>query len=320
MMKTLLLHLGYPKTGTTTLQGTLFETAPDLNFFAKTIRDGTEYVPDTVEAFRTLINYGTLPHILDRGPAVLDAMLADMAARREDRVLLSLEGLTNPFVDTHYTQPKDIFRKASDIRRLLQPVLDAGTEVRVLVTVRRQSELMPSLFSQIYLQGFSAGLFGPSYESFLDFMLEDDVTGFGPDFRFDAFLDHLGGLFGPEQVHAAAMKGMLSGQPCRDTEALGRFLDLSATDVITLIGSGKLNVRNKGKRRGRRMMTASQGAKRFRANTGLSMTRAAFGLADRMRVSAHRRVFWHLADHSARIDAWYAASNARLEELHDVRL
>jgi hypothetical protein len=317
-MKTLLLHLGFPKTGTTTLQGTLFQNAPDLNFFAKSIRNGKEYVPDSVETFRTLINYGTAFHVQNRANEVLDDMVAAMATEGQDRVLLSLEGLTNPFVDTNYTQPKDIFRKASDIRRVVAPLIDDGVEVKILVTVRKQSELIPSLFSQIYLQGFSSGLFGPSYESFLEFMLNDNIMGFGPDFQYDAFLDHCATQFGAENVYAASMKGVLSHAPCRDMAALAAFMDLSEDDCIALIGDGKLNVRNKGKRKGRRMMVTSRGAIRFQKNTGLSVLRKAFSVPDQLRIKRGTRVHWHLADHSQMIDAYYTESNSRLAEKYDI--
>ena len=317
-MKSLLLHLGYPKTGTTTLQATLFEKAPDLNFIGKSLKNGQEYVPETVDIFRTLINYGTTFHVQNRGGKVLDDMVAAMGERPEDRVLLSLEGLTNPFVDTLYTQPKDIFRKASDIRLVVAPLIDAGTEVKILVTVRKQSELIPSLFSQIYLQGFSSGLFEASYEGFLDFMLSDDILGFGPDFQYDAFLDHCATQFGAGSIYAASMKGILSREPCSDMAALARFMELTEEDCIRLIGEGKLNVRNKGKRKGRRMMVASRGASRFQKNTGLSVTRKAFSIADQLRIKRGKRVHWHLKDHSAMIDAYYADSNARLAEKYDV--
>ena len=317
-MKTLLLHLGYPKTGTTTLQATLFENAPDLNFFAKTARDGKEYVPPSVEAFRTLINYGTAFHVRNRAQTVLDDMLAAMAERPEDRVLLSLEGLTNPFVDTNYTQPKDIFRKASDIRRVMHPLIEDGVQVKVLVTVRKQSELIPSLFSQIYLQGFSSGLFEASYEGFLDFMLNDDILGFGPDFQYDAFLDHCATQFGAENIHVASMKGVLSKAPCGDMKKLANFMDLSEDDCIRLIGDGKLNVRNKGEKKGRRMMVTSRGAIRFQKNTGLSVLRKAFSVPDQLRIKRGKRVHWHLKDHSQMIDAYYAPSNARLAEKYDI--
>ncbi len=314
MMKTLLLHLGYPKTGTTTLQATLFPNAPDLNFFGKTL----SHIPKTADTFRTLVNYGTTFHVRNRARGVLDDMLSAIAERPEQRVLLSLEGLTNPFVDTHYTQPKDIFRKASDIRYILTPLIEEGVEVKILITLREQTRLLPSLFSQIYLQGFASGLFGPSYESFLDFMLTDEYLGFGPEFQYDAFLDHCGQEFGTDNVYAARMEGILSQAPCRDMAALAAFMGLTEEACIALIGDGKHNVRDKGARKGRRMMVFSDGAERFQKNTGLSITRSAFGFADQLRIARRKRVFWHLSDQSHRIAAYYASSNARLTEKYDI--
>lgn len=314
-MQTFLLHLGYPKTGTTTLQATLFTEAPGLNFFAKL---PNEYVPQSVQRFRTLVNYGTLPHVRNHGAKVLEDMLSAMAKSPEERVLLSLEGFTNPFVDTDYTLPKDIFRKINDIYYVLAPLIDMGTKIKILVTVRKQSELLPSLFSQIYLQGFSSGLFGPSYHSFIDFMLNDENVGFGPDFNYAAFLDHCAETFGSENVYASSMKGIFSQTPCRDITALSEFMELTEEQCIAMIGSHKLNVRNTGKRKGRRMMVNSPGLKHFESMTGLSMMRQAFSLPDRLRIRCGMPVHWQLPDLSEAIDDYYSKSNKRLAETHGI--
>lgn len=314
-MKRFLLHLGYPKTGTTTLQASLFAKAPNVNFIGKLAIDGRETLPDSLDAFRTLVNYGSLYHVQTEGPATLRRVVDD--TKDAETVLASLEGLTNPFVDTHYTQPKDIYRKATDIRRILSPLIDSGVDIRILVTLRRQSELLPSLFSQCYLQGFSSGLFKPNYEAFLDFLFEDRVLGFGPDFQYDAFLDHCGQLFGAQNVYAAAMGGFLSGTPCQDTATMAQFMDLPESDCIALIGKKQLNVRKAGSNR-RHMMSRSPGVDRFEENTGLSLKRRAFGAANMLRLRRGKRIYWDMVDHSDRIDAYYAPSNSRLADQYDI--
>lgn len=315
-MKALLLHLGYPKTGTTTLQATLFTEAPNLNFFAKR---PNEYIPESVQKFRTLVNYGTTFHVRTSGANILDDMLSSMATRPEERVLLSLEGFTNPFVDTHYTLPKDIFRKLNDIHSILTPLIEVGVRIKVLVTVRKQSELLPSLFSQIYLQGFSSGLFGSSYRSFIDFMLNDENVGFGPDFCYAEFLDHCAEAFGSENVYASSMKGIFSQTSCRDITTLAEFMDLTEEQCIAMIGSQQLNVRNKGKRKGRHMMVKSPGVMHFEAVTGLSIMQRAFAVPDRMRIRLGIPVLWQLPDLSNIIDDYYSKSNERLAERHGIQ-
>jgi len=311
--RTLLLHPGYPKSGTTTLQAGLFKNAPGLFFMGKSHEE--TMVDPVIDRFRTLVNYGTLSHIRTEGPAVAARIDEIWQANGAPTALMSLEGLTNPFVDTHYTQPRDILTKVNLIADILSH-LDVAK--RCLVTLRVQTKLLPSLFSQIFLQGFSSGLFKPDYESFLDFLLEDDVQGYGPDFRFDAYLDHLAGTFGADNVFAADMKGVLSDTAGRDTAAMAAFLGLPEAETIGLIQEGGcLNVRDTGTK-GRRMVMESPGVNRFEENTGLNLRRAAFGSLALLKKKRHRNAHWHLADHSDRIAAYYAASNARLTERYGI--
>ena len=142
--------------------------------------------------------------------------------------------------------------------------------------------------------------------------------GFGPDFQYDAFLDHCSDLFGSDNVFAAAMHGVLSRSRCRDMAVLADFMGLDEDQCIFLIGDTKFNVRNMGAQKGRRMMTVSPGANRFEKNTGLSMTKKAFGLVDALRIRRGRRVHWYLEDHSDRIDEYYRDSNLRLSDRYGI--
>lgn len=311
--RTLLLHPGYPKSGTTTLQAGLFRNAPDLFFMGKTHEE--KMIDPVIDRFRTLVNYGTLSHVRTEGPAVAARIDEIWQANGAPTALMSLEGLTNPFVDTHYTQPRDILTKVTVIADILAHI---DAKFRCLVTLRVQTKLLPSLFSQIFLQGFSSGLFKPDYESFLDFLLEDRVQGYGPDFRFDTYLDHLGATFGPGNIFAADMKGLLAGTPGRDTAAVAAFMKLTEAETIDLIRTGgRLNVRDTGTN-GRKMVMQSPGVIQFEENTGLNVRQAAFGRMALLRKRFHRNAHWHLADHSDRIAAYYAESNVRLAERYEI--
>lgn len=48
------------------------------------------------------MNYGTLSHVRTEGPAVAARIDEIWQANGAPTALMSLEGLTNPFVDTHY--------------------------------------------------------------------------------------------------------------------------------------------------------------------------------------------------------------------------
>lgn len=308
----LLLHLGYPKSGTTTLQGGVFPLCDEIFFAGKRAVPGEKRIWDEADRLRYMICYGTHSHQVDQGPEIRDGMERIWAESGKDRMLLSFESMTNPFVDIAYPFPRDNFQKASNIAALLSPWREAGMAFRILVTVRSQRSLLPSLFSQIYLQGFSTGLFKPDYDSFLDFMLEDQLTGFGPDFRFDEYLDHLGELFGPENVIPTVMSDVPAA-----SEAVARFLGLSQERSLSLIENAPVrNVRNKTK--GRHMMAKSAAVNLFENNTGIALRRKAFTLKDRLNLRLGKPVIWEIPDRSERIEAYYKASNARLSDKYGI--
>lgn len=310
----LLLHLGYPKSGTTTLQGGVFPLCNEIFFAGKRAVPGEKRIWAEADRFRHMICYGTHSHQTDQGPEIREGMERIWTESGKERMLLSFESMTNPFVDIAYTIPRDNFRKAGDIAAMLAPWREAGVEFRVLVTIRSQRALIPSLFSQIYLQGFSTGLFKSDYDSFLDFMLEDRLTGYGPDFRFDEYLDHLGMLFGSGNVIATTMSDVPAA-----SEAVARFLGLTQDKCRSLIENAPVrNVRNRKK--GRHMMARSAAVDLFEANTGIALRRKAFSLKDRLNLRLGKPVMWEVPDRSERIEAYYKASNARLADKYGIIL
>lgn len=311
----LLLHVGYPKSGTTTLQAGIFANRDDIFFAGKAQGPAGEELTPEADRFRTLVSYATMSHLKQHGEDAIAGLDRIWQASGKRKLLMSLEGMTNPMVDTHYTQPRDIFTKAEHIAELLMPMQARGVEVRLLVTLRAQTELLPSLFSQIYMHGFTSGLYHPSYDGFLDFMLGDEIMGFGPDFFFDAYLDHLGTLFGAENVFATDMKALLKGEG--GTEALADFLEIDvATCAEQVVASPRMNTRKMSK--GRRMMVKSGALRQFEANTGFAVHRGAFRVMDRLKLRRGKPVLWQLPDRSERIAAYYAASNTRLAETYGI--
>lgn len=310
----LLLHLGYPKSGTTTLQGGVFPLCDDLFFAGKRAVPGERRIAPEADRFRHMISYGSFSHQMDQADEIRGGLEQIWNESGKERMLLSFESMTNPFVDIAYPIPRDIFRKASNLADMLRPWQEAGVGFRVLVTVRSQRALIPSLFSQIFLQGFSSGLFKPDYDSFLDFMLDDTLTGYGPDFRFDRYLDHLGTVFGAENIIATTMSDVPAS-----SEAVAGFLGISQPDCLSLIENAPVrNVRNKSL--GRHMMTKSGGVNLFETNTGIALRRKAFSLRDRLNLRLGKPVIWDIPDRSDRIEAYYEASNRRLSERYGITL
>ena len=308
-LKQFLLHIGYPKTGTTTLQKWLFPEAAGCRFVGKTGLGRVE--SEVIDRFRTLVNYGSRFHV-DEAAGDLGSELVELVTESaEPSVLASLEGLTNPFADTLYVLPKDTYAKLDDIARILEGLAKANIGLKVLVTMRDQTAILPSLYTQIYLQSYATGLFRPDYDSFLDFMFGNDILGFGPAFFFDRVLDRCVERFGDDAVYPVVVRESFRNHP-RDLGTLASFLGVDDAFCSGLLENKKSSFPRAGSKR--YMVTVSPAVNRLEEMSGLGVRAKAFGFADRLRIRRGRAVFWEIADRSSRIADYYAEANSRLAE------
>lgn len=316
--KELLIHIGMPKTGTTTLQAHLFHHIPNLTFWGKYDDDRAfaAMALPWIDDLRQLVNHADDFHVSEQSGAIGQQLLNALDTSETLRNLISLEGIGNPFVDLHNVQPKDIYRKAHHLAEVVDLVRSAGVRVRILMTLRPQEDLLPSLFSQIYFHGFACGLYGNSFDAFLDFMFEDTLIGQGHALYFDRLIDTYAGLFGTENVSYVGMRGLFSGQECSDVQAMAAYLSCTQTDILSALSRKKSNVRKttiQGKAY-TRMMVHSPAARMLKARTGMNAEKYAFSLMDRIRIWRGRPVLWKRIPQDARIMDYYAASNARLAD------
>ena len=93
MPQELTIHVGYTKTGTTTLQNSCFSKLPENVFLCK-YRNG---MVDWLNEFRTILNYGKTAHVLDNAQR-----FSGHLSKYGEHVLISLEDISNPLFDTDY--------------------------------------------------------------------------------------------------------------------------------------------------------------------------------------------------------------------------
>ena len=276
MPQRLTIHVGYPKTGTTTLQEACFGKLTAEQFPGK----AHGRMPGWLDDFRHLINYGTRPNV-----EAAAGDFAEVFRNLGDSVLVSLEGFTNPFVDTRYLQPKDVYQKAEHIRTVLDGPIRDGLDVRILVTVRDQVSLLPSLFAQIGVHGAAAGLFRFDYDNFLAFMLEDHIAGFGRDFCFDRYAAHCGDLFGADAVMTVlSMSDLVADRRPEAVEALAKIIPLEAAAITEALAAPKRNVRKSAEGSDYTMMLGSPIARRR------AMLAPEIGYVDKARILLGRRL------------------------------
>lgn len=299
MPQRLTIHVGYPKTGTTTLQNACFATLPADVFLGK----APGRMVDWVDRFRVLVNYGTGLHVRAAAPDLAAALRGHGEA-----VLISLEGFTNPFVDSHYLYPKDAFLKAEHMRAALDTAMQDGLDVQVLLTVRDQTALLPSLFAQSGFHGAVAGLFEFNYDSFLDFMLDDSVAGFGPDFCFDRYAKHCAALFGQDAVTVLNMADLIADRTPAALASLAQILPMDADAIAQALDTTPRNVRlSSGTSRYKMMVKSRVALRRLFGSREINWTQKA-------RIASGRPVYMQVPDRSDRIAAYYQASNADLAQ------
>ena len=244
-MKQVILHVGYPKTGTTSLQRNVFPTVPDGRFlgkFAKTHSQERDLFPDDdIIRLRDALNNQLDLHFQRDKADYIALMRCYLENADTSTVILSLEGLTNPLVDTFYVQHKDLSLKARHIHEVFgEGIADLAT-CAILMTVRRQRDIVPSYYAQTVTEGMKSGLYGPDYASFVDFLLHDRLLGFGVCFEFDrmarCYQDH----FGDDSVVVLPMEAVFHAEPVPQLEPLAKLLGL---DLVTLHGQANQSARN----------------------------------------------------------------------------
>ena len=199
-----LLHIGYHKTATTWMQNLLF-----------TPRHGYR----KVARHRDIDTHLVRPHGLSYDPAGLRAVIDQEATKLEpgEVPVISSELISgHPFYGGHSS---DIY--AQRLREILP-------QARVLISVRHQLKVLPSIYSQYVLRGGTQ-----TYPEF--FAGEDRLSylGFSPDhFCYDRLVALYQDLFGAENVYVLPQESLkadidAASQALADFAGAARFTGLA---------------------------------------------------------------------------------------------
>jgi hypothetical protein len=181
----ILLHIGLPKTGTTSLQELVFGAHPEIRYFGQT---NVWHDPDAKTVLRALL----LGDEADLAGA--RKILAD-AARDHPAIVISDEALTlGEFMlrATRWPVRSDHVATARRARALL------GDDVQVLIVLRNQADWIESW----RLQGLKSGKYVQTgYRAWLERDLGGSAERLLALLDYDALYDAYCHAFGPRQVH-----------------------------------------------------------------------------------------------------------------------
>lgn len=195
----LLLHPGYPKTGTTTLQLHLFGVSDVFNCLARPEMNKRwgefAFFPRSVIAEDT--------HMFRESFSELVEYVESKVAQAPSGIaVFSEEGLLN-----FNSGPEDFRLRGQNNIGLtairMKEILDTASnvnEVKVLLTIRNQFDLLLSFYTHFYYQFYRGSIFENSFSSFIDYNLGNSDVGILSTLYYDKVVRLYQDIYGEKNV------------------------------------------------------------------------------------------------------------------------
>tara|TARA_Y100000815_G_C13323292_1_gene493166 strand:- start:786 stop:1790 length:1005 start_codon:yes stop_codon:yes gene_type:complete len=147
-MKKLLVHIGYPKTATTTLQHNFFKTLNDKNAI-EWIHGNPHYNDNSQLKFKCEAHIAQIT-----GDGQKDFTAVDIHREKEnfkkitnEISVISDESLSFKYPGFSWAYCKDAYDNIDKIKNLFSPYFDT---IEIIITARNQQTIIPSFFVQCY--------------------------------------------------------------------------------------------------------------------------------------------------------------------------
>lgn len=210
--KTKLLHIGFPKCMSTSLQRDLFAVHPEIMFLGWGVPD-TEHgwISDELSVLCEVgLRYEkALDYKKNKAKRIFNKLLNDFECNDEKRVLcLSYESFS---FSMHFDVDPAI--KAARLRHLM------GRNTKILMVIRKQLDLIRSYYYECVRGGYPGG-----FPEFIDFNFHYQFHSIFSDLRYFKLYKHYCKLFGRENVLLLPMEEILVSPQ----EAICKLCDYAA--------------------------------------------------------------------------------------------
>lgn len=191
-MTSLLIHVGLPKTATTTLQDHFFAKHTQINYLGKPFSD------DLAEVERQILTLDSY-RFDHRLPALRQIFLKEAAAFAEGDILISHEGfLRNTRYGGH-----DLGRTARRLRAVFGEALAPVGRLEIIICLRNQVDLILSHYLQ-FIKGSQR-----DFDRYLEEALQRPDSGFPASLFYDELLDFYAAELGGENLHVLLFEDLL---------------------------------------------------------------------------------------------------------------
>lgn len=293
----LFLHVGFPKTGSSTLQKHLFALHPDLNYLGRPLSGPLAELEQGILTLDDTAFEAQLPSYQEQLRAGLEGL--------DNRpLLLSHEGFLR---QTRYGG-HDLAVTAKRLHRVFADGLGNRAQIQILITIRNQADLILSHFVQ-FMKGQQKDL-----DRHLATGLREPGEGIFAGLFYDDLLARYAGLFGAGNLHILVFE-----QFARDQA--GFVMQLSG--ILGIDGQVALNLladRHEKKRQKRANAYLVQDKKSVWHRSAKSLRRIGLAaLAERVAQGSWSALAWSKQQRRG-IDDLYSGSNAKLEARYGLRL
>lgn len=186
------LHIGYPKTGTKSLQNGLFENLADISFLGMSAK-----MQRLVPILELIKHYDSIEYPADETRKIYENIL-DSITPLKDTILISNEDLTTA----------DLFdRKMVDRGMIAERLKDLLGPAKIMIVIRSQLTAIPSLYTQLCpIDGYSQ----PKFEKTLMENLNNFSNGILSNYKYDKLIKRYEDCFGKENIGVFVYEEMIA--------------------------------------------------------------------------------------------------------------
>lgn len=226
MGKKIVLHIGYPKTATTTLQQYVFPRHSEIFYLGKPFVDTV--VMDGINSI-----FFASDRVFEANCHGIGEKISAMVP--EDKVgVLSFEG----FTAFERYETTDGLRT---IIKRVQKLFESFDEVTILVSIRKQRDIVPSYFNEKQYKNL---FFSSNFEKFFAKCIKQPSKNFLASFFYHRVLNEYANIFGRDAIKIIPFEELLRDRKVY-SEKLAASLGVSGTETFELIADNHSNKKEK---------------------------------------------------------------------------
>ncbi|MBE0434447.1 MAG: sulfotransferase domain-containing protein [Methylomicrobium sp.] len=191
--KTIFIHVGYPKTGTTTLQNHFFPKIEDIQYLGKFYDKENKFVFEDELIAKIIFN--------NEVGSQVSGVFDDRAIK--SKAILSEEAFLFDCLRISRVNGKDYLPSCNNIAMALRRVFDENRyDVKILISIRKQDDMIASLYAQSYTHYYSKYNKTDTFLKFIDLFLQGKGNhAFKKALDYNDVVSQYKKIFGDRNIH-----------------------------------------------------------------------------------------------------------------------